>query len=182
MKIFLALALAFSLISATADAADPDANAIIRSLAPITYLPEHGGKPRRAIDLEVRFQTGSAKLTPSAKTLLSRLATALKSDALSSSRFEIVGHTDASGSASSNQKLSERRAKSVVEYLAAAHGIAKSRLSAIGRGEEQLKDVLIPNSAANRRVEIINLAPIQTPTGARDTDPSAKANSILMGK
>jgi hypothetical protein len=73
MRIFLILALALIGAGNTA-AADIEANDIIRSLAPITYLPEHGGKPRRAIDLEVRFESGSAKLTPEAQRLLDTLA------------------------------------------------------------------------------------------------------------
>ena len=48
--------------------------------------------------------------------------------------IEISGHTDSKGSDSYNQKLSEARAKAVVDYLI-RNGIARDRLSAKGYGE-----------------------------------------------
>lgn len=169
------------LAASQAQAADPDANEIIRSLAPITYLHEHGGKPRRAIDLEVRFESGSAKLTKSARSLLARLATALKDQRLAASRFEVTGHTDASGKRAYNQKLSERRARAVVAYLANPLGVKRSHLTATGKGEDALKDPLNAYSSANRRVEIINLKPVK-PTAAIRKSSEKKANHILIGK
>ncbi|MFU8820189.1 MAG: OmpA family protein [Gammaproteobacteria bacterium] len=70
-------------------------------------------------------------------------------------RVEIAGHTDSRGSAAYNQGLSERRARSVLEYLANA-GIDRSRLSARGYGQE---DPIADNAtdagrAQNRRVEM----------------------------
>jgi outer membrane protein OmpA-like peptidoglycan-associated protein len=49
---------------------------------------------------------------------------------------EIGSHTDARGSDRYNQRLSERRAKSVVEYLI-SKGIGKNRLTYVGYGETQ---------------------------------------------
>ncbi len=181
MRRIALLTAAILLAASQAQASDPDANEIIRSLAPITYLPEHGGKPRRAIDLEVRFESGSAKLTKSARSLLARLATALKDQRLAASRFEVTGHTDASGKRAYNQKLSERRARAVVAYLANSLGVKRSRLTATGKGEDALKDPLNANSSANRRVEIINLTPVK-PTAPIRKSGEKKANDILMGK
>ena len=45
-------------------------------------------------------------------------------------------HTDYKGDNASNKLLSERRAKSVVDYLI-AEGIASNRLTAVGYGEEK---------------------------------------------
>jgi hypothetical protein len=53
------LTAAVMLAASQVQAAEPCANEIIRSLPPITYLPEHGGKPRPAINLEVRLENGS---------------------------------------------------------------------------------------------------------------------------
>ncbi|MBT5496557.1 MAG: OmpA family protein [Alphaproteobacteria bacterium] len=181
MRRIALLTTALLIAASPAHAADPDANEIIRSLAPITYLPKHGGKPRRAIDLEIRFEIGSAKLTKSARSLLARLATALKDQRLAASRFEVAGHTDASGKRAYNQKLSERRARTVVAFLANSLGVKRSRLTASGKGEDALKDPLNANSSANRRVEIINLTPVK-PTAAIKKSGEKKANDILMGK
>ena len=54
-----------------------------------------------------------------------------------SSLVEIGSHTDAQGGDDFNQRLSERRAKSVVEYLI-SKGIDKTRLIAVGYGESKL--------------------------------------------
>ena len=74
----------------------------------------------------------------------------------------IVGYTDRIGSEAYNQKLSERRATAVKDYLV-SHGVGANRLSAVGRGESNpvvdCKDVkqraaLIKCLAPNRRVEV----------------------------
>ena len=76
--------------------------------------------------------------------------------------IEIQGHTDSTGSASSNQSLSERRASSVSEYFA-SQGVNRLRLESYGFGENQ--PIASNNSEqgrqVNRRVEII-LVPISS--------------------
>ena len=52
-------------------------------------------------------------------------------------RIEIGSHTDSQGDAKLNQYLSERRAKSILDYMA-SKGIARSRMTAKGYGESQL--------------------------------------------
>jgi outer membrane protein OmpA-like peptidoglycan-associated protein len=68
----------------------------------------------------------------------------------------VLGHTDAEGSAQSNQELSMRRAHAVTEYL---HGknVHRDRLEAIGKGEtEPVSDNKTDaGRRANRRVEIL---------------------------
>lgn len=161
------------------DAYGPDANDLVRSLAPITYLPEHGGPPRRAVELAVEFELGSARLTGKARRLLDRLGTALRDERLRASRFEIVGHTDAAGSRGANQTLSEQRAHAVLAYLAGRHGIERSRLVAVGKGEDALKDPLDPTSGVNRRVEVVNLTPVR-PAATDRSEPTTK--DILTGQ
>ena len=51
-------------------------------------------------------------------------------------KIEISGHTDSKGSAEMNQKLSENRAKAVVDYLLKA-GIPTNRLTFKGYGKDQ---------------------------------------------
>lgn len=137
-----------------------DLNEIIRSLAPISYLPEHGGTPRKAsIDIRVLFETGSATLRPEARTQLDELGRALNSEKLKSHRFRIAGHTDASGHARLNKALSWRRALRVADYIVSTHGVDRARLEVVGFGEERLRDPLQPNSAVNRRVEVSLIEP-----------------------
>lgn len=52
---------------------------------------------------------------------------------------ELSAHTDARGSDSYNQKLSQRRAQSVVDYLV-SKGILDTQLKAVGYGEKQIRN------------------------------------------
>ena len=111
------------------------------------------------LDLSVEFPSGSASLTPSVKTTLSRLGQALASPKLAAYKFRIEGHTDTVGDAAINQTLSENRANSVVAFLTSSFGIDAARLQAVGMGE---KDLAVPTppqtaEARNRRVHIVNL-------------------------
>ncbi|MBL4651878.1 MAG: OmpA family protein, partial [Flavobacteriales bacterium] len=49
---------------------------------------------------------------------------------------ELSGHTDSKGPTDYNQKLSEKRAQAVVDYLI-KKGISKDRLIAVGHGEDR---------------------------------------------
>ena len=69
--------------------------------------------------------------------------------------FEVMGHTCSIGSDAYNQKLSERRANSVKNWLV-SNGIAAERLNAVGYGESQPKydNSTEESRKLNRRVEI----------------------------
>ena len=163
---------------ATAQSA-PEATAIIRSLAPRSgQIHAPSGRPldgpaqppptesviirnktlkidlSRQIDLEVLFEYGSAKLTPSARRILDRLGLALRSPELQPFSFLIAGHTDAVGSDEYNLDLSERRAGAAAAYLIREHGLEARRLVVVGYGFRKLKIVDDPGSAANRRVQV----------------------------
>jgi outer membrane protein OmpA-like peptidoglycan-associated protein len=91
------------------------------------------------------FATGAFELQPQSKTELMQLVEFLKNNA--SLSIEIGGHTDNVGSAEANQVLSEKRAKSVYDFLV-ENGVAKTRLSFKGYGQTQ---PIVPNdSDANR--------------------------------
>ena len=113
--------------------------------------------PTGRIDLRVVFEFNSSRLTSSATHQLDQLAIAIRSDSLTSSSFQLVGHTDAKGSAGYNKTLSIRRADAVRRYLIQQHGVSSARLIASGRGEDQLLVPGQPNDGRNRRVEVINL-------------------------
>ena len=104
-------------------------------------------------DSGILFATGSAELTPTAKTNISKLATILQK--YDDTNILIEGHTDSVGATEMNQKLSERRAASVTG-LATSLGVVASRFQTVGYGENQ---PIAPNSSAegrqqNRRVEV----------------------------
>jgi OmpA-OmpF porin, OOP family len=101
----------------------------------------------------VNFEVNSSRLTANAKVILNQVADSLT--ATPSMKVEIGGHTDNQGSDDFNQKLSERRAQSVHDYLV-ARGIDSSRLSAKGYGESQPVDTneTPEGRELNRRVEM----------------------------
>lgn len=159
------LALAVLAAPLTASASDlVGADAIVKALTPkplkraITLEAAKGPPPPPpSIDLNVEFEYDSATLTLDARRQLDALAVALHNDILRESRFDIAGHTDARGAAAYNQRLSERRAQAVRDYLVGQHGIIATRLSATGWGFTRLKSPQDPFAAENRRVQISNL-------------------------
>jgi outer membrane protein OmpA-like peptidoglycan-associated protein len=106
--------------------------------------------------LLIQFDLNSARVKPESQQSLANLATALKSPELLASKFAVEGHTDATGRADSNQRLSQLRADAVRDLLA-SQGIALQRLQASGKGASELANKADPASAENRRVKIVNL-------------------------
>lgn len=102
-------------------------------------------------DLLVNFEFNSAELTQAAKDNLNQFARALQDPRLKGEKFEIDGHTDATGAEQYNLGLSERRAAAVVSYLA-SQGLDTSLLIAKGFGKTKPL-VADPYSPQNRRVE-----------------------------
>lgn len=102
-------------------------------------------------DLLVNFEFNSDQLTQSAKENLDQFAKALRDPQLKGQKFEIDGHTDATGEENYNLGLSERRANAVVAYLA-GQGVDATSLIAKGFGKAKPR-VADPFSPENRRVE-----------------------------
>lgn len=104
---------------------------------------------------DVHFQFDSAKLTPADKDVLNTIATRLKQES-SSAQLTVTGHTDSVGSDAYNQKLSDRRAHSVVEYLISQGVPRSSFVSVTGAGESQpvADNKTADGRALNRRTEI----------------------------
>lgn len=104
---------------------------------------------------DVHFEFDSAKLTAADKERLNTIATRLKSEA-ANARLSVTGHTDSKGSDTYNQKLSERRAHSVTEYLIESGVPRASFVSVQGAGETQpvADNATAEGRAQNRRTEI----------------------------
>ena len=101
----------------------------------------------------ILFDFDKATLRPESASALRQLLAALESNP--SMDVDIEGHTDAVGDDAYNLALSERRAQSVVAWLA-DNGIAVSRLKAVGRGETMpvASNDTADGRALNRRVEV----------------------------
>lgn len=163
-------------VAGAGDIKDP--NEIIRSLAPIEYLPVHSGIARGpSIDLTIPFALDSAKLKPEAQAQLRALGEALASEKLKDQAIEIAGHTDASGGADYNRSLSERRAAAVAEFLVKTFGFEAGRFRVVGYGEDELKNPLAPRAAENRRVEISVISGRAGKLAATDTSSELAASS-----
>ncbi|MDR3466056.1 MAG: OmpA family protein [Xanthobacteraceae bacterium] len=110
-----------------------------------------------SVNLYVNFAYNSAELTSDARITLDGLGTALADPRLAGFSFLIAGHTDAKGGDAFNQKLSERRADAVRDYVVAKFRIASERLATRGYGKTQLLDPNRPEDGVNRRVQVINV-------------------------
>ncbi|WP_061007444.1 OmpA family protein [Vibrio sp. CUB2] len=100
------------------------------------------------------FEFDSATLTDSVSERLDNFVNFLNE--YPQAQVEVTGYTDSSGPAAYNQKLSERRAQAVADYLIAA-GIDADRFTVEGMGEE---NPVADNSThegreKNRRVEVV---------------------------
>ncbi|GLK89570.1 OmpA family protein [Pseudomonas turukhanskensis] len=104
---------------------------------------------------DVLFEFDSAKLTATDKTKLDTIATRLKNEA-PNAKLTVSGHTDSVGSDAYNQKLSERRAQSVADYLV-ANGVSPNNVvDVVGAGESVpvADNKTADGRQLNRRVEI----------------------------
>jgi outer membrane protein OmpA-like peptidoglycan-associated protein len=100
----------------------------------------------------ILFETGKSILTQGSYSELDRLLNILQDNGLM--KIEISGHTDKTGSEPLNFKLSEDRARSVVEYLV-KKGIERTRLEYKGFGSLQpiADNATAAGRTKNRRVE-----------------------------
>jgi outer membrane protein OmpA-like peptidoglycan-associated protein len=113
-------------------------------------------KDKPKIDLEINFDYNSDRISARSLASVQALGRALANPELKGSTFIVAGHTDAAGSDSYNQDLSERRADSIKRYLVEKSGIAAADLVTVGYGKTKLKDPANPLAEANRRVQVVN--------------------------
>ncbi len=152
-------------------------NDIVSKLNPLDVVANHGGV-RYSVDLDIRFDFGSAKISTAAKNQVEALAGALHSPRLDDYQIEIIGHTDTVGSADANQRLSALRADAVKNRLVKKYGIDPARLRAIGKGESALIKGIDGEDSRNRRVQIV-AKPISV-EGSMGSEPAAVATDSAV--
>jgi outer membrane protein OmpA-like peptidoglycan-associated protein len=101
----------------------------------------------------VTFETGRSALKPDSYTILDIVAASLIANP--DIKIEIAGHTDNTGSAATNTRLSQARADAVRAYLA-SKGVTPERMVARGYGPSQpvAPNTTVAGRAQNRRVEL----------------------------
>ncbi len=133
------------------------ADEIAYQLAPKRGLAITAAQPTSVNLPTVTFAFNAFQLTMGAEKQLEQVGKALNMPAFQDSKFVIAGHTDAVGNDGYNQRLSQQRAESAVDYLVTRQGLDRGRLSAVGWGESQLLPGVPADSSANRRVEVLNI-------------------------
>jgi outer membrane protein OmpA-like peptidoglycan-associated protein len=132
----------------TADAAVAGVNATNERISALDdYVPQE--------TTAINFRVGSATLSSQAKRQLDDIAT----KALNAKGYviEVSVYTDSTGGVEANRRLSQRRADSVVRYLAENHRIPLRRIvTPFGYGESQAvaDNTTRAGRAQNRRVEV----------------------------
>jgi len=129
---------------------------------PVPAAPSVATPKPRVFSGDALFAFDSAELSPSGRKALDELADELKGQGDALHDVRIAGYTDRLGSHAYNQRLSERRAHAVKDYLV-ARGVTGSLITARGYGEsdpvkdcaDAQREALIACLAPNRRVEVI---------------------------
>lgn len=83
----------------------------------------------------IEFDFNSDRILPNNTPILNNAVNYINS---SNATYTVIGATDTKGTDEYNQKLSERRANSVKNYLI-KNGVGKDKINAVGRGEKDLK-------------------------------------------
>ena len=99
-------------------------------------------KKKPNIDLEITFEYNSAIIAPKAMSQVTALGQALTSDELKGATFIVAGYTDAKGTETYNQGLSERRADAVKQFLKDKYGIDASKLVTVGYGKNSAEEFI----------------------------------------
>lgn len=131
---------------------------------------------KQVADASVNFGFDKATLTRADKAKLDDFAAQL--NGAKGYILEVTGGTDSVGSAAYNYDLSQRRARSVVQYLASKYNVAPHRFYLIGIGKDDApaSNKTAAGRAQNRRVEI------QLLSNTTGQEPTAPAQTSMLTK
>ena len=112
------------------------------------------GLPPAAKSFTLYFLEGTTDMTPESAPVLEELRGEIANR--TGAEVQVTGHTDTVGSDADNDALSAKRAEEILNLLA-SKGFDRSIMSAVGRGERELKEQTADNASSpvNRRVEVI---------------------------
>jgi outer membrane protein OmpA-like peptidoglycan-associated protein len=144
---------------------EPNTRATLDGSRPsITPLGANGLKPDEAMlvsalppapkSFTLYFLEGTTEMTAQSVPVLDQLRAEIARRP--GAEVQVTGHTDTVGSDADNDILSRKRAEEILNLLA-SKGFDRSIMSAVGRGERELKVLTGDNvsSPINRRVEVI---------------------------
>ncbi|GAC1535356.1 MAG: hypothetical protein NVS3B10_28560 [Polyangiales bacterium] len=128
---------------------------------------------------KIMFDVGKATIKPESDKLLDEIADVVKNQGKDIDLIEVEGHADTQGDEKSNLKLTDERAKSVVEALV-KRGIDAKKLRAKGYGQYCPLDPASSPEAfeKNRRVEFTIVKLAGKPTGGNVGCPEAVKKGI----
>jgi outer membrane protein OmpA-like peptidoglycan-associated protein len=161
--------------------AEKRAASALQSLAEVAKVNEERRGTVITLPGGVLFPSGGSTLSAPARQALDRVSDALTAQPVEA-QISIEGHTDARGSDTRNQELSQQRAESVRAYLV-QKGIEAQRVTAVGKGESApiADNESAEGRATNRRVEIVvsaGAASSASPSGLSQTPPSSQTGSM----
>jgi OOP family OmpA-OmpF porin len=135
---------------------------------------------RPVAETSVKFGFNKDNLTPKAKEALDQLA-----GSISSTKGYIItleGGTDSVGPADYNYDLSQRRANSVIQYLASKHQVPAHKIYVIGLGKDKPVETNKTSTgrADNRRVDVRLMTNTQGENGQPASTPAAGNNPSSM--
>lgn len=113
-----------------------------------------GELPPPSKSFTLYFLEGTTEMTPESLPVLDELRSEIAKRP--GAEVQVTGHTDTVGSDADNDALSQKRAEEILNLLV-SKGFDRSIMSAVGRGERELKVPTADNVAnpINRRVEVI---------------------------
>ncbi|MCZ6711789.1 MAG: OmpA family protein [Gammaproteobacteria bacterium] len=124
------------------------------------FAPDQASVLRRGDNVIIRmiglnFDSGTAYLKPEHADILSTLENAIS--VFPESRVVVEGHTDAFGSDQQNLKLSQQRAKAVVDHLLSSMPISPINLASLGFGESRpvANNETSEGRTRNRRIDVV---------------------------
>ena len=161
----------------TADQAQTTANAATKRVDVLTNTVANLDNYRPVAETSVHFGFNKDNLTKKAKEALDQLAT----DVPNTKGYIVTveGGTDSVGPADYNYDLSQRRANSVIQYLASQHNIPAHKIYLIGLGKDKPADSnkTSEGRAKNRRVDVRLMTNTQGDNNATPAQPAAPSAS-----